>query len=249
MSAVTLQTQPNVMETPEARWAARYSIPRPVARYFRAALPDRRSATSRIRMTQRGEFLMDPDRNRWSPFEASEILTTHPPGFVWDARIRVAQGLSVHVTDSFHDGEGAMRATFMGLLRLASVHGTPDIAKGALHRYLAEAVLLPPALLPRNGVLWSPLDEDHARATLEVGATTVSLDFRFGPDGLVSSVHTPARMRDVNGHGVPTPWQGRWWGYEECEGMLVPHRGEVEWLLPNGAQPYWRGHIASVEFS
>jgi hypothetical protein len=30
--------------------------------------------------------------------------------------------------------------------------------------------------------------------------------------------------------------------------MLIPLEGEVAWLLPEGAKPYWRGVIARIEY-
>jgi hypothetical protein len=30
--------------------------------------------------------------------------------------------------------------------------------------------------------------------------------------------------------------------------MLVPLDGEVAWLLPEGAKPYWRGHITEIDY-
>jgi hypothetical protein len=56
-------------------------------------------------------------------------------------------------------------------------------------------------------------------------------------------VGTEARGRTVDGEVVPTPWQGRFWNYDERGGMWVPLDGEVAWLLPEGAKPYWHGHI------
>ena len=141
-----------------------------------------------------------------------------------------------------------MLASLMGLRQLVHVEGTPDIAAGALHRYLAEAAWFPTALLPSAGVVWTPLDDSSARATLTVGATTVSLDFHFDADGLVQSVFTPERARDVDGRSIPTPWQGRWSSYEERGGMRIPLAGEVEWLLPEGAQVYWRGRVTEIVY-
>ena len=42
---------------------------------------------------------------------------------------------------------------------------------------------------------------------------------------------TEARGRTVDGEVVPTPWQGRFWNYDERGGMWVPLAGEVAWLL------------------
>jgi hypothetical protein len=129
-----------------------------------------------------------------------------------------------------------------------SVAGTPDVNAGALHRYLAEGVWMPTALLPSQGVVWTALDDTSARATLTAGATTVSLDVFFGPDGLITRVFTPGRARDVDGRAVPTPWEGRFSDYAGREGMRIPLTGEVAWILPGGPQPYWRGRITGAAY-
>jgi hypothetical protein len=221
-------------------------LPPSVQRYLERAVPaDARRAT-RARISQEGSFLVRPPSG-WRPFRATQVLTVRPPGFVWQARIRVLPGLHIAVRDAFEDGAGSMRARLLGF-PLADTAGTLAIAAAALQRYLAEAVLLPTALLPSQGVTWKPIDASTARACLAAGTTRVSLQFRFGPDGLVESVFAPARLRDVDGRGVPTPWSGRWWDYQEQDGLLAPRRGEVEWLLPQGPQPYWRGQVTRVAY-
>ena len=32
------------------------------------------------------------------------------------------------------------------------------------------------------------------------------------------------------------------------DGMRIPLAGEVEWILPEGPQPYWRGEILDIEY-
>lgn len=221
-------------------------LPVPVARYFRAVLREGQPLFSGARLTQEGDFLLQPRPDGWRPFTATQHVTVCPAGFVWDARIRMAPGVTVCVRDAYLDGVGYMQAALLGLIRLAAVQGTPDIASGSLYRYLAEAVWCPTALLPSQGVVWSPLDATHARATLRSGATEVALDFQFGEDSLVQGIFTSGRARDVNGKAVATPWQGRFFDYEERGGMRIPVRGEVEWLLPEGPQMYWRGHIVEA---
>jgi hypothetical protein len=121
-------------------------------------------------------------------------------------------------------------------------------AAGALHRYLAEAVWFPTALLSRHGVVWTPLDESSARATLSVAATTVSLDLHFGDGSLVHRVYTSARAREVEGRAVLTPWQGRFSDYAERDGMRIPLTAEVEWILPEGPQLHWRGRMTEIAY-
>lgn len=224
------------------------ALPEPVERYFRVVLREGQPVVRRARLSQRGDFLLKPGEDGWRPFTAVQHYACGPPGFVWDARIRMTPGLVVRVRDGFVAGTGYMRASLMGMIPVLSLQGTPGIAAGALHRYLAETVWTPTALLPSRGVTWTPLEDSNARATLSAGDITVSLDFRFGPDGTVESVFTPERARDVRGRTVATPWQGRFFEYQEREGMLIPARGEVEWLLPEAPQIYWRGHITDVYY-
>lgn len=220
-------------------------LPGPVVRYFRTALRDGQPIIHHVRLEQEGEFLLKaPDG--WRPFTAVQHID--PVGFVWDARIRMVPGVPVLVRDGFVAGAGSMHASLFGLVTMVSQEGTPEIASAALMRYLAEAVWCPTALLPSQGVRWAPVDDSTARATLSVGPITVSLDYQFGADGLVRGIYAPDRGRDVNGRSVPTPWQGRWSEWGERDGMRIPLRGEVEWILPGGAQPYWRGRVTDIRF-
>jgi hypothetical protein len=72
--------------------------------------------------------------------------------------------------------------------------------------------------------------------------------FTFNEQGLIDTVRAEERGRTVGGEVVPTPWQGRFWNYEERGGMRVPLDGEVAWMLPEGAKPNWRGRITEVVY-
>jgi len=98
-------------------------------------------------------------------------------------------------------------------------------------------------------VTWEPVDERQARATMTDGDTSVTMVVRFNDQDLIESVTAAARGREVKGAVVPTPWQGRCWDYVERDGMLIPLEGEVAWLLPEGPQPYWRGHITELTYA
>jgi hypothetical protein len=87
-----------------------------------------------------------------------------------------------------------------------------------------------------------------ARATLTATGLQVSLDFHFGHDGFIERVYSASRPRIVGREAIGTPWQGRFGDYAERGGMVIPHSGEVEWLLPTGPQPYWRGRITGAAY-
>jgi hypothetical protein len=70
----------------------------------------------------------------------------------------------------------------------------------------------------------------------------------YRQEGLVTSIWSPAHYRDVNGVQTLTPWQGRLRAYALHAGMRIPLEGEIEWQLPGGPVPYWRGRITEMAY-
>lgn len=233
-----------------ARYDAREldGLPPPVQRYFRAVLKDGQPMVAAVSMEHGGTFNVSEAGEQWKPFASTQRVLTRRPGFDWDGRISMLPGLPVRVHDAYVAGEGILHATLLGLITLADLRGTREIAQGELMRYLAEAPWYPTVLLPSQGVRWEGVDDASARATLEDGENVVTLLYRFDEEGLITSVRAEARGRAVQAAIVPTPWEGRWWNYEVRDGMRVPLEGEVAWLLPGGAKPYWRGRVVRLHY-
>jgi hypothetical protein len=223
-------------------------LPLPVRRYFRAVLKNGQPIVDTARFSHSGQFNMGEAKANWRPFTSTQMDTTRRPGFDWDGRISLGPGVNALVHDAYIAGEGILHAELLGLVTLADIHGTPEAAQGELLRYLAEAPWYPTALLPSQGVRWSAVDDTTARATLTDGATTVSLEFHFDVEGLITFGWAAARPRTVQNELIATPWQGRFWSYEVRDGMRIPMEGEVAWLLPEGPHPYWRGHVTNMAY-
>ena len=191
---------------------------------------------------------MSETAEQWKPFTSEQRVVTRRPGFDWDARIRMFPGVPVHVHDAYVAGAGTLHGAIAGLIPVVEMPDNPELARGELMRFVAEAVWYPTALLPGQGVRWEAIDDRSARATLADGAVSLTLTFGFNGEGLIDTVVAEARGRTVNGKAVSTPWQGRFWNYATQGGMRVPLDGEVAWMLPEGAKPYWRGAITGVRY-
>lgn len=227
-------------------------LPAPVARYLALALVPGQPLIRRARVEHAGTFQSRP--GQWSPFTSVEHASVRPPGFVWDARIRLAPALrmpQVRVRDGYARGEGAMRGAVAGLVPVVDQRGTRELAEASLQRWLAEAPWFPTALLPGAagaGVAWAALDDRSARATVTDHGVTATVDFHFGADGEI--VRTTAdRYRDDRGTPVRTPWVGHFRDWRRVHGMLVPMEGDVGWVMPDGPQPYWRGRVTRAEYA
>lgn len=226
-------------------------LPPPVQRFFRATLTPGQPMVSAATVVHTGRFnLAAAGAGQWNDLHSRQHVVTRRPGFVWDARIAIAPGLSVRVHDAYVQGQGLLHAAVLGLFGVARLQGEgrSEIARGELMRFLAEAAWYPTALLPSQGVRWTAVDGHSALATLGDGPLSVSLLFSFDASDLVTAVRAEARGRMVGKAFEMAPWEGRWSNHQPREGMTIPLTGEVAWLLPEGRRAYWRGTIAELAY-
>lgn len=246
---------PSTPAVPRVDFGVLRELPTPVRRYLQLTLADGGPTIRRARIQHSGRFDMGQKAPRWRPFTSDQVVVVRPLGFDWNGRVDMVAGLPARVHDAYVGGRGLLIASVAGLIPVARLggEGTPAqiqraLDEGELLRFLAEAVWFPTALLPRDGLEWREVDERSAIAVLHDGGSRVELLFGFGADGFVESVRSEGRGRYVDGEMVPTPWQGRFWNVQERAGMHIPIDGEVAWILPEGARPYWRGTIEQIEF-
>lgn len=222
-------------------------VPAPVARYLARAIPAAPPIRV-VRLRQTGTLRTDARSKRWMAFEATHIAAPRANGFVWDARVTVAPLLHVRVRDALVKGHGSGQVALLSAFTLAADGGTPEMSSGSLHRFLAEAVWYPSALIPGENLKWESLDDTRALATLTVGDLEVSLEFRFGDAGEVLSIYTPGRWGRFEGRYEQLPWEGHFARYEVHNGVRMPMEGDVGWYIDGQWQPVWRGTLTSVAF-
>ncbi|MCC3494926.1 MAG: hypothetical protein JGK35_31350 [Microcoleus sp. PH2017_16_JOR_D_A] len=220
-------------------------LPEPVQRFFRTVIKDGQAIVSAVKLSQQGLFNLSETEDKWSPFTATQFVTTQRRGFDWDARIQMTPGVNAFVHDTYLLGEGSLYASLIGLFTIADVHGTPENNQGELLRFLAETPWYPTALLPSQGVRWEAINDTSARATLTDGETTVSLVFQFNAEGAIATMRAEARYRDKL---TAMPWCGRFGEYSVRNGMLIPLEGEVGWEYPEGIRLYFKGRITEIEY-
>lgn len=237
-------------KSPPTRYDAREieGLPAPVQRYFRTALQDGQPIITVVSIDIAGTFSMSATAEQWKPFASRQRVTTHRPGFLWDASIAMAPGLTVRVVDSYIAGLGLLHATIQGLLTMAESRGGGEIARGEFMRWFAEVAWYPTALLPSQGVRWKAVDDHSAQATVADGPLTMTLLFRFNEAGLIGSFRAEARGGMVGKKLVMAPWEGVWSNYQLHCGVQVPFTGEVAWMRPEGRKPYFIGTVTAMTF-
>ncbi len=224
------------------------ALPVPVSRYLRLALHDAPAVITRAELLQSGVLRESPTARRWAKFSARHSIVPPSPGFVWDARVELPLGAHVRVLDGYVGGSGSGRVSLLSTLKIAEAAGRPELDAGALHRYLAESVWFPSALLPQSGVTWTPLDDRRALASLTDGPTTVTLEFRFNGAGEVAGIYTPARWASSGGGYRELPWEGHFRDYREHCGIRIPFYGEVGWWIDGWLELVWKGELRGAAY-
>jgi hypothetical protein len=216
----------------------------PVSRYLRHVLADGQRRIVRADAVQAAEFFVN---GGWKPLRATQRFSVAPPGFVWDARIEMAPLLPAYVRDAYVDGEGSMHATMLGLYTLTNQKGRSELDAGALQRYLGEALWFATVLRPGSDIMWKPVSDRAAIASITDGETSVSLEFHFNDRDEVTEV-VGQRFAEENDAYVLRPWQVQCRDYQRHDGMLIPAFCEVAWQRPEGRVPYWRGRVAQITY-
>lgn len=229
-------------------FASLAELPPPVARYFRHVLTDGQKFIRTVRMHQSGVLRTSTATARWLSFTASQLVMPLAPGFVWNAKVDMPFAPHVRVLDSYIDGVGSGRVSVLSAIAVASDADAPELNSGALHRYLAEAVWFPTALLPQSGIMWSAIDEHSAMATLTDRGVAVSLEFRVNEIGEVMGVYSPGRFGRFDGAYKRVPWEGHFWDYQVQAGMRVPLYGEVGWYDDGALQLVWKGNVLDAQY-
>jgi hypothetical protein len=108
----------------------------------------------------------------WKRFDARRYFSVRPPGFVWDATMRMLGLPAVRIRDRYLNGHRDMLGKLGALFPV--VHGTGvEMDQGTMLRYLSEMQWFPSAFLGDN-VSFAPIDDSSARVTLTDGSSPSS---------------------------------------------------------------------------
>jgi len=222
------------------------SVPPPVARFLRYVIPDGFPVVQRVVARETGRLRLASD-SPWHAFSARHEATAEPPGFTWDARVRMGF-LRARVLDRYADGLGETRVRLFSLVPAGRSAGR-EVGASALVRWLGEAAIIPTALLPGPYLAWEPVDDVSARAVLRVHGHSISAVFTFDEAGQRLRVDSDDRYRDVGGRPVRTPWTGYFHRFTEAGGFRVPTAGVSVWR-PAGERAFAvvRLRIESIEY-
>jgi hypothetical protein len=212
-------------------------LPAPVQRYFRHVLRDGQPYLRGLRLHYGGQFKTNLKKD-WIAISGEQYITANPPGFIWQGTTRWFMA-----RDEFVAGHGGLTVRLLGALPV--VHGQgPHFDQGELLRWLFESTWLPTALLPSEHIAWTAIDDHSARLTLVCQGLRVSCLARFNEQDELAECEARRYMDET----TLMPWIGRFAQYRRWHGVLVPTRGEANWVVGGQRQPYARFIVQKLEY-
>ncbi|WP_036477892.1 DUF6544 family protein [Myxosarcina sp. GI1] len=236
----SLKSQPtNAVFTPDMV----ADLDEPVRRYFLHAIAPGTPIAACVELEMSGSFCLKPDAD-WLPMNASQIISTTPPGFVWKASIGKAS-MSFSGADYYSQSKGRMRFFLWGLLPLVNAQNK-NIDRSAVGRMGAEYIWLPSALLPQHNVAWQAIADNIIQANFKIDNEPINLTLTIASDGSLLKLSLPRwgdKTEDSN-------WQYITFGGETREektfdGYTIPAKISAGWWF--GTDKYWEFFQSSIE--
>lgn len=183
----------------EAGEPARFShdmlegLPEPAQRYFRFAIAEGTPLQTVVELKMAGQFSLGSKAEpNYMPMKARQVLSA-PYGFVW--QMWAGKG-AMRVSGS--DSHSWSRFWINGVIPVARLGGTEDLARAAFGRCAAEAVFWSPAsVLPGPDVRWEDVNETTARMVMKHGNLEQAVDLMVDGDGAPVEVRFE-RWSDAN---------------------------------------------------
>ena len=199
-----------------------------------------------VRLKQKGELRSKPGAG-WLPFHATQYFTPQSPAFVWNTRVKMMPLIYMNGRDKLVNGEGEMQIKVLSVLNIVNEKPGTKINKSAMLRYLAETCWFPSAALSKY-IKWSPVDSNSATATISYHDVTVSGIFQFNEAGDMMSF-TADRYYGSGDKARLEKWLVEPIAYKEFDGVRIPSKCKVSWLLKEGDFNWLNLEITGIEYN
>lgn len=222
--------------------AAVARLPPPVQRFMRKAGVIGRPIPSIVRLRQVGRMRTAPTA-AWMNFEADQVYTVDPPGFVWRAYF-VSRSLPfVFGRDTYSGGGASILMKALGVVPVADVGGS-ELGAAGLMRYLNEMMWFPAAYLAPN-VSWRAIDERSAEVSVTDSGFTATATLVFDGDDRI--VDFRAQRFNTDTRSLET-WETPISGHRELNGLLLPAGGQGVWKLDGGSFAYIELDVVALAY-
>ncbi|WP_284342016.1 DUF6544 family protein [Devosia nitrariae] len=225
------------------------NLPEPARRYLTYSILRGTPLKMSVQLHMKGTFALgDRKSHRVMTMEARQMLSP-PRGFVWIPEMGSGM-VRIWGSDGYAGDKAWTRFWVWGLIPVARLSSTGDLALSAAGRSIMEAIWAPASLLPQNGARWAAVGDDAARVTFEVEGEPLTLSLTLSEEGRPLTV-SMMRWSNANPEGI-FRWQSFGGTIEETGefgGYVIPTRVEVGNHYGTGDYfPFFRVRIVDARY-
>lgn len=221
-------------------WRSNAKVPAIVDKWLLRSGVSNQMANSSLFLEQSGE-LKTSQTAAWQPFTSKQWVTTNRIGFVWAAKVGGMPPFSGR--DQYQGERASMLIKAVGLVPVVDVHDKA-IAEAALIRYLSEMVWYPHFALDSR-VVWEPVGDTKANATLTDGKVKAVATFEFNPAGDCVGITAKRGYTRPTGTTLEN-WVVTIKDWSEFSGKRLPSEFEVSWDLKEGRYTWLKMKVLNV---
>lgn len=196
---------------------------------------------SGVFLTQKGFIKRSLDRDSWTPFSATQAISSKDCSFTWDARAGNLGLLSIQ--DALTCGRGRFSEKALGFLPLMDAKPSAMLTRAETMRYLAEIAFVPDAILQNGSLRWQHISSDTVLVAAGIGDNEAQVSLCIGLDGRISGFYASDRPRSATQSFLPTRWSGRFMDYQLHQGRWLPFEAELAWIFNGQLLTYFQATI------
>lgn len=199
------------------------------------------------RLKQTGRMKLKPQQKTWTASEAEQISFTNPPAFRWTVKMKMGKALFVTGKDSFLEGKANMRIKLAGIFPISNSTDNEKTDQSSLQRYLMELSWYPSAVI-NPLITWEEIDGQSAKATMEYAGLTGSATYFFNEQNELLRVEA-WRYKEDGEDAEPLLCIGTIKEHQLVDGLKVPVKVEITWMLESGPFTWYIFDVHSLKFN
>lgn len=206
------------------------NLPTPAQRYLRHAIQPGTPLASSLSLKFTGNTQFGAGSKPW-PLKGTDIVIAPKRGFIWKETLQTGL-LTQNGLLYYANGKGRVRWNFFQLIPdiAKSGGGSENAAKAMLGRFITKYIWTPFTFLPQQGAVWEAIDDEHAKVTVSVDGTPVTITLTIDADGrLQESVSMRWGAKTQDGSFAYFPYGIKVEEEKTFGGYTIPSRLSAAW--------------------
>jgi hypothetical protein len=222
-------------------------LPTPVQKWLTNIGLIGKNTIQTVHFQQKGFMKLKPEQKEWTEAAAEQYVSTDKPAFIWHVRMKMFPFLNVFGRDQYKDGKSQMLIKLVGLFPVVSEKNNEKVNQSTLQRYLMELPWYPSAALSPY-ISWEHINESSAKATMSYKGISGSATYFFKPNGDLERI-SAYRYKESDDTSEPIECIGEVVESERIDGISIPTKLKISWMLDSGKFTWYRFQLADVRFN